>query len=91
MTETEVIAEEIRIERAAICEFDGLLTREQAEAQGLLESEQYRSACEVRAILVMPFEKRRPFLFDVEKSRGKAHADKLREIVQAEWLRRKAK
>ena len=45
---------EIREERAAICEFDGLLTREQAEKQGLLESEQYRVACEVRKAMEMP-------------------------------------
>lgn len=68
----------------------GLLTRAEAEAMGLLHSEAYRRACEARAVLVMPFEKRRSFLFDVEKTRGKTHADKLRGEVQAEWLRRRA-
>lgn len=90
MIETETIAAEIESERAGICEYSGLLTREQAETQGKLESEEYRFSCEIRAVLVMPFEKRKPFLFDVEKSRGKAHADKLRSAVQAEWIRRKS-
>lgn len=87
---SEEIAAEIFEERAAICEFDGLLTRQQAEAMGLLESEQYRQACEVRTVLAMPTFDRRSFLSAVEVKRGKAHADQLRELVTAEWLRRKA-
>jgi hypothetical protein len=53
VTEIDAIAEEIRIERAAICEHEALMTREQAEAQGLLAAESYRFACEVRAVYSM--------------------------------------
>ena len=81
---------EIREERAAICEFDGLLTREQAEKQGLLESEQYRVACEVRKVLEMPLNERREYLAKVDHARGKSSGQELRAQVQAEWLRRKA-
>ena len=87
---SEEIATEIFEERAAICEFSGLMTREQAEAMAMLESEKYRQACEVRTVLAMPLDERRPFLSAVERKRGKAHADQLRGLVQAEWLRRKS-
>jgi len=36
------VADEIFQERAGICEYSGLLTREKAEAQGLLESEKFK-------------------------------------------------
>lgn len=83
-------AKEIAEERSGICEFDGLLTREDAEKRGLLESEQWRTACEVRHVLKMPLAERRDFLTDVEKKRGPKAAEELRYLVQAEWLRRKA-
>ena len=51
---SEEIAAEIFEERAGICEFSGLMTREQSEAMGMLESEKYRQACEVRTVLAMP-------------------------------------
>ena len=87
---SEEISAEIFAERAGICEFSGLMTREQAEAIAMLESEKYRQACEVRTVLAMPTFDRRSFLSAVEVKRGKAHADQLRELVTAEWLRRKA-
>lgn len=89
MSEIETIADEIFAERSAIAEFDGLLTRDHAEAMGKLASDEYRQACEVRYVIGLPFADRRPFLDGVEKNRGKPHADKLRSAVQAEWMRRK--
>ena len=92
MTEDETIAaKEIESERSAICEIDGLLTREQAEFQGLLESEQYKTACEVRAVLAMPFSERKPYLQRVQLVRGLVARDVLAKAVNDEWLRRKTK
>lgn len=48
MTDMFAVAEEMAEERAAIMEFDGLLTRTEANRLGLLESERWREACEVR-------------------------------------------
>lgn len=81
---------EVFEERAAICEFDGLLTREEAEKQGMLESEQYRHACEVRDILGRPLMERRELLADIEKKRGKVAADRLRDDMAKLWAERKA-
>lgn len=81
---------EIYEERAAICEFDGLLTREEAEKQGLLESEQYRHSCEVRDILSRPLMARRALLADIETRRGKDVADRLRSDMAKLWAERKA-
>ena len=92
MTEDEAItAKEIESERSAICEIDGLLTREQAEAQGLLESDRYKASCEVRAVLAMPFSERKPYLTMVGEKRGLPARDALAKAVNDEWLRRKAK
>lgn len=88
---SELIAEEIREERAAICEYDGLMTREQAEAQGELESEAYRQACEVRYVLGLSLIERQEYLDRVEKVRGVRAGGELRAAVRKEWLRRKAK
>jgi hypothetical protein len=84
-------ADEIYNERAGICEFDGLLTREQAEAQGLLESDRYKAACEVRHVLAMPFSERKPYLTMVGEKRGLVARDVLAKAVNDEWLRRKTK
>ena len=81
---------EIYEERAAICEFDGLLTREEAEKQGKLESEQYRHSCEVRDILNRPLMERRSLLADIEQRRGKDAADRLRNDIARLWAERKA-
>ena len=89
MNDTDLAAREVFEERAAICEHDGLLTRDEAEKQGLLESARYMHDCLVRTVLRMPFEDRRPFLDSVEKKQGKAAADKLRADVIAEFERRK--
>ena len=86
---SEVIVKEIFEERAGIAEYEGLLTRDDAEKLGLLESERWRRDCEIRHVMNLPFAERRPFLNSVEKVRGKEAADKLRSDVQAEWFRKK--
>lgn len=87
---TDILAE-IYEERAAIREYDGLMTREEAERLGKLDAEEYRDSCEVRTALAMPLVDRRLYLDDVEKKRGKFAAAKLRDAVLKEWLRRKAR
>ena len=87
MNDLLTFAAEIAEERAAICEFDGLLTRSEAEKQGLLESERWRHACEVRQVMSIPsLAERRTYLSMVETQRGKEAANKLREDIQREWL-----
>ena len=86
----ETICEEIREERSAICEFDGLLTREEAEKRGMLESETYRKSCEIRTVLDMPQASRAGYMDRVEKLRGAKAANELRESVRDEWLKRRA-
>lgn len=87
---TEVICKEIAEERAAICEFDGLLTRAEAEVRGILESETYRKSCEIRTVLDMPQSSRAGYMDRVEQMRGVKAANELRESVRKEWMRRKA-
>jgi len=73
-------------ERAAILEFDGLLTREKAEELGLLESEAWRDACEVRYVARLPTRKQRvEYLEGVAKKRGQASADTLKVKVEKEF------
>jgi hypothetical protein len=91
MSKTETIAADIHAERSAICEFDGLLTREQAEAQGKLEADEYRMACETRYVLAMPFAERKPYLSKVEQQRGRSARDVLAKAINDEWISRKAK
>lgn len=83
-------AAELAEERAAIREFDGLMTREEAERLGKLDAEEWRFACEVRTLLAMPPPQCRAMLDGIEKVRGKTAADPVREAVKREWLARKA-
>ena len=81
---------EVFTERAAIAEFDGLLTREQAEAMALTESEAWRHACEVRYIVAMTSNRERVAYVElVAEKRGKPAADRLRADARAEIERRK--
>lgn len=81
---------EIEEERAAICEFDGLMSREEAEKQGKLAAEEWRFACEVRSVLAMKgVAWRREYLNLVESRRGKGPADALRDAVRREWDRQR--
>ena len=89
MNSCDEIATEVFEERAAICEFSGLMTREQAEAMGKLASDDYRAACEVRAVLEMPTKSRKPYLDLVEVKRGLEAANVLRNAVRDEWTKRK--
>lgn len=82
----DLIETEIYEERSAICQFDGLLTREEAEKQGKLASEEWREACEVRYICDMPTRKARvEYLSGVEKKRGQAAANRLKGLVMKVW------
>lgn len=82
--------EEMAEERAAIREFDGLMTRADAERLGKLESEEWRHACEVRHVVAMSsVSDRREYLDLVEKRRGKVSGEKLRDAVSREWLARR--
>jgi hypothetical protein len=76
-------------ERAAIMEFDGLLTREEAERRGKLETEEYRHACEVREIASWPLQARRAHITGVEHWRGKAAADRIKSDLLKLWEKRK--
>lgn len=77
-------------ERAAIREHDGLMTREEAERLGRLDAEEWRFSCEVRYLLSLPLDERRALLDGIEKARGKAGADRVREGLAREWSARKA-
>lgn len=80
-----MIDQEIFEERAAIVEFDGLLSKEEAEKQGALESEAYRHACEVRTIAEWPLQDRRDYIDQVEKKRGKKSAESLKDSLLKMW------
>lgn len=84
-------AVEVFEERAAIAEYDGLLTREEAEKQALLESEQYRHACEVRDAVKRFFprtDRIAEHLKLIAVKRGQEAADRLRQDVWTMWQKR---
>lgn len=84
----EVICKEIAEERAGICEFDGLLTRQRAEELGMLQSEAYRKACEAREKVRECFPdhgKLECYLALVVTKRGKEASDNLREDCRTAW------
>jgi hypothetical protein len=53
-------------------------------------SEEHRHACEVRAVLAMPTGQRKVFLDLVEKKRGAAAAQQLRNAVYRAWIEKQA-
>ena len=56
------------------------------DPRGPTYSERHRHACEVRYVLAMPNkERRRAYLDAVEKLRGKAAAQRLRDDVLKAW------
>jgi hypothetical protein len=73
---------EIFDERAAICEIEGGLPKEQAEAIAAIQVENFRHACEVRSVVAKyqteGGEAVKAFLVQVAKHRGQAAADRLR-------------
>jgi hypothetical protein len=79
---------EVFEERSAIREFDGLMTREEAERLGKLDAEDYRHACEVRHVLSLPSSQaRRSYLAQAENARGVSSVKRLRDDVRKEWER----
>ena len=85
-------ADEIQQERAAIAEYEGLLSTEEAERLGLLESERYKLSYQTRFCLALQtLDGRQDYLAMVERRDGLQHADKLRELVKANWSLRKEK
>lgn len=66
-----------------------LMTYADAKANGLLDSEEYRSACEVRHVLGLPMDEIRDYLDRVDRARGKAAGNALREKLRAEWMSRR--
>lgn len=45
----------------------------------------FRAECEARWVLAQPLEKRRQYLTDVEKRRGKAATEKLKADIERLW------
>lgn len=67
-------------ERAAIMEHDAGMPRAEAEVAARTDTEEWRHACEVRAVVKMPDnETRREFLAAVARYRGQPAADRLRQ------------
>lgn len=58
-----------------------------AEQSALTEA--HRLACEVRLVLSWPLDKRRAYLADVQRHRGDAGVQYLKDAIQAEFYRRK--
>ena len=50
----------------------------------------WRLECEAREVLAKPLEKRREYLDDIEKIRGAAAADELRNAMTIVWEKRRA-
>lgn len=85
----ETIDGEFFEERAAIREYDGGMSRSDAERHAARDVEKYRHECEVRWVVgLATLEARRTYLSDVEKVRGKAAADRLRDDVRIAWEKR---
>jgi hypothetical protein len=85
-------AEEVRAEREAICEIDGLMTKAQAEKQGLLESERYLLSNQIRFVCAMQGKADRDAYFElVTKRDGQDYADRLRGLAMKHWNEKKGK
>jgi len=92
MTKDEKLtADEIYNERAGICEYSGLLTREEAEALGMLESKAWIYACLLKTINEMTESKRIEYYRHVTSSRGEELARKIKHDVGMYWIATKTK
>jgi len=92
MTKDEKLtADEIYNERAGICEYSGLLTREEAEARGILESKAWIYACLLKTIHEMTESKRIEYYRHVTANRGEEVARKIKHDVGMYWIATKAK
>jgi hypothetical protein len=76
---------EIFEERAAIREYDGLMTREEAERLAKLDSVEWMQACEVRWMMKMTLHERRSYLEEVKKKRGEAGEKELKDRFLKAW------
>jgi hypothetical protein len=61
-----------------------LLTYDQAKRRGLLASDEYRHACEVRTLARRPAGYRKALLTEIEKLRGQPAANRLRRDLEDE-------
>lgn len=69
-------------ERAAIMEFDGLMTRKEAEEKALMDSREWMEACELRSLLKMSVKARREYFSEVLKHRG----DRAEKVLKEKFL-----
>jgi len=54
-------------------------------------SEEWREECEARSVMALPtLQRRQSHLYRLEKTRGKATADRLRKVMLAIWNKRQA-
>lgn len=85
------LADEVAEERAAIREFDGGFSRAEAERLGMLESREWLTACLVRDVASMEsFAQRKGFVEEYRRHHGAEAADRLRDALAAERMRRLA-
>lgn len=86
LTDDDAIAtKEIYNERAGICEYSGMMTREDAEKQGMLEAQQWKLLCELKEIYHMPIDKRLEYFELVKKARGNKALEKLKAAFVGYW------
>jgi len=82
-------AKELFAERAAIRGFDGVQSREAAEAFAALDVQEQMFRCEVASVCRMRREKSlehaQKFLLGVEEKRGREAADRLRAAANDQW------
>lgn len=72
-------------ERAAIMEFDGLMTRKEAEEKALTDSREWMEACELRMLLKMNVEGRRQYFQEVARKRGEQAEKDLKQKFLQVW------
>lgn len=84
-------AEEHRKERAAIYQFEGMLSFAEAERRGLLESEQHRISSQIRFACALSKADRDRYWQLVERRDGKDYAEKLRELALQHWNEKRGK
>ncbi len=86
----EDVDAELFEERAAIREFDGGQSREDAEREAALEAEAHRHRCEVRWTVQQFYpdaDRLKAHLALIALKRGQAASDRLRDDCRDEWRR----
>ena len=93
MMDTHIIqdAEEYGNERAAIYQFEGMLSFQEAERRGLLESEQHRISSQIRFACALSKADRDSYWGLVERRDGKEYMEKLRELALQHWKEKRGK